>query len=978
MSANRFKFVSPGIFINEIDQSQLPRTVEDIGPVVIGRAQRGPMMVPVKVQSFLEFDQIFGMPVAAGGNVDYWREGAFAGPTYGAFAAQAYLKSSGPLTYVRLGGFQNPEADDDAGFAGWKTSKQIYSNGATPVSASNNGGAFAMFVAPTSITGSGAYGEAKLAAIFYVDGGTVGLDGDILGGSALAEPKAGVWVKAKRDNTKEFTVVFRNGTTSEVTSKTVSFDTNSPYFIRNALNTTPSKTNTSLMETAEIYWLGQTFETTISNLGTGNYVATIVGLACNSDLAESQGSNFKKNASRASTGWIFAQSKNAPNTANWAFGTNGDFSSGSMAPQKLFKFHTLSEDEWTQKNIKISIDNIKPSTNKYSNFGTFSVVVRNMSNLDDRVEGERFDNCSLDPMSPNFIARKIGDRYSEWDYNEKRFREYGTYANISKYIRVEVAREVEDGSADQDNLPFGFYGPEVYKTVNVSALANSTGSINSANSFYTTTFYSGSYGVSSSSGLTAASAFSASLVHPTIPLVNGVGATKHHIDDPNLVYWGMKVTVTDAVTINKEIPEYLRTLPAGITGSVKKTYSFVFSLDDVSGSLVNGSTTRFANTTAWVAGNRATNSITREIYNSGSEAFVDMSTFLAGLGRFTVPLVGGFEGLDITEKEPFNNEKAALLGDSVTVQSSYAFNSLSRAIDAVADPDVLDMDVLVVPGIKNKKIHQKMISTCENRADSIAVIDLQEDYVPNTETKLAETVTSRLPNAKAAANYVKDTLSPNTSYAATYFPWVQIRDEASGLPIWVPPSVVALGTFASTKKNAAIWFAPAGFNRGGLSADTRPAGLNVTGVKLQLNSKERDALYEVGINPIAQFPSEGVVIFGQKTLQQTPSALDRVNVRRLMNYVKKEISRFATEILFDPNVQVTWDRFLGKANPFLNSVKAGLGITDYRVVLDKTTTTPELVDRNILYAKIFIKPARAIEFIALDFTITNSGASFSD
>jgi len=154
--------------------------------------------------------------------------------------------------------------------------------------------------------------------------------------------------------------------------------------------------------------------------------------------------------------------------------------------------------------------------------------------------------------------------------------------------------------------------------------------------------------------------------------------------------------------------------------------------------------------------------------------------------------------------------------------------------------------------------------------------------------------------------------------------------------------------------------------------------LNVVGVTQKLTSKQRDDLYEANINPIASFPAEGIVIFGQKTLQITPSALDRINVRRLMIFLKKRISRMANGILFDQNVQVTWNRFLSQVNPFLDSVKSGLGLTDFKVVLDTSTTTPDLVDRNILYAKIFLKPARAIEYIAIDFNISRTGAAFED
>ena len=146
----------------------------------------------------------------------------------------------------------------------------------------------------------------------------------------------------------------------------------------------------------------------------------------------------------------------------------------------------------------------------------------------------------------------------------------------------------------------------------------------------------------------------------------------------------------------------------------------------------------------------------------------------------------------------------------------------------------------------------------------------------------------------------------------------------------------------------------------------------------KLTSKQRDDLYEASINPIASFPSEGIVIFGQKTLQVTPSALDRINVRRLMIFLKRRISQIANTILFDQNVQTTWNRFTGQVGPFLESVKTGLGLTEYKVVLDNSTTTPDLIDQNVLYAKIFLKPARAIEYIAIDFNISRTGASFDD
>jgi phage tail sheath protein FI len=205
---------------------------------------------------------------------------------------------------------------------------------------------------------------------------------------------------------------------------------------------------------------------------------------------------------------------------------------------------------------------------------------------------------------------------------------------------------------------------------------------------------------------------------------------------------------------------------------------------------------------------------------------------------------------------------------------------------------------------------------------------------------------------------------------------VNILDRRLDRQLLVPPSVIALGTFASSEATSELWFAPAGFTRGGLSGGA--AGLPVISLTERLTQANRDDLYENNINPIAKFPAEGIVIFGQKTLQQTSSALDRINVRRLMIYVKKEISRIAATILFDQNNKTTWARFTGQVEPFLGDIRARYGLTDFKVVLDETTTTDDLIDRNVMYAKIFLKPARAIEYIAIDFVITRTGASFED
>ena len=237
-------------------------------------------------------------------------------------------------------------------------------------------------------------------------------------------------------------------------------------------------------------------------------------------------------------------------------------------------------------------------------------------------------------------------------------------------------------------------------------------------------------------------------------------------------------------------------------------------------------------------------------------------------------------------------------------------------------------------------------------------------------TRVAGSLSSTISSAR--------TRKLNSSFACAFYPWVQVaanNGEASGR-VWNPPSGAAIGAFANSERQSELWFAPAGFSRGGLSPLGGVGGPRVVNVDGTLTARNRDDLYQININPIASFPGEGIVIFGQKTLQATPSALDRINVRRLLIYLKGELSRISRSLLFQPNVNATWLSFKTQAERVLSEVKANFGVTDYKVVLDETTTTADLIDRNILYAKVFIKPTRAIEYIVVDLIVTNTGAEF--
>jgi hypothetical protein len=398
------------------------------------------------------------------------------------------------------------------------------------------------------------------------------------------------------------------------------------------------------------------------------------------------------------------------------------------------------------------------------------------------------------------------------------------------------------------------------------------------------------------------------------------------------------------------------------TGSQAYEIAWVFSLDNISGSSAAGYQYSGGNSGYRTAGSSVT-------------AVSGYKTALTnGLDRFTTVLHGGFDGLDITEREPFRNSKMSGIS-SISELNSYELYSLRKAINIVSSPDDVQMNAITIPGITEKTVTNFLLDAAERRADTLAIIDIPNAYVPDTE----DTGSSESRNANSTPTAAANDLagrSINNSYGATYYPWVRILDNNNNQSLWAPPSVAALGVLSNTDRQQAPWFAPAGFTRGGLSEGA--AGVPVLDVSRKLTSEDRDTLYEAGINPIAKFPAEGIVIFGQKTLQQTASALDRINVRRLMIYLKREISFIASRLLFAPNAQATWDRFLGQAEPVLRDVKSQFGIEDFRLILDESTTTPDLIDQNIIYAKLYVKPTRAVEFFAIDFIVTNSGASFED
>lgn len=976
MSASKFKFISPGVFVNEIDNSQVTKTPGAMGPVIIGRSKRGPAFRPVTVSSFSDFVDIFGEPQAGVGSQDAWREGEKTAPTYGSYAAQAWLKNSSPVTYVRLLGDEH-SSHTTAGSAGW-----ITKNGSNPQTVTaTGGGAYGLFVFP-SASWTGKTIEGGLAAVWYCAKGWVRLSGTLQYEPTRNTASLGAFVKAIGSG-QTFKAQICSGSSNTI-SETMVFDftPTSDRFIRKVFNTNPTLTNANVTDTSKMYWLGESFERHVVDsqkvngvpASPTNYFGVILPLVLSSSATYQKCDNRMATA-RAKTGWFFSQDVNAITGSVLSAPVANTYKHSSM--QKLFRFVSLDTGEEDQKSFKVSIQDIRYSQNTYDTYGTFTVAIRSIDDTDIAPKYiERFTNCSMNPNSDNYVAKKIGDMYTEWDTTEKRYRSYGNFANNSKYIRIEMNPDADAGSITPEILPFGVYGPLRMKTIKFASgtLPSSTIFARGMNHKGTVPNMSGTMKGLVYTKVGAGGLFSSTFTASFPQVYLRVSSSDGDLVSPKSAYFGVHTgkSRTAYGIYDPSTTDVVRILPAGFdnfTTSTNTEYSWVFSLDDITQTGSSGTNKSIAPNGYWLSGSRAAGKSITAV-SSSYKAVLD-----AGFNKYTTVFAGGFDGLDILEPEPFNNTRALTV--NATETNSSAYYSIKRAIDSVSDPEVVECDLMAMPGITNESLNDYMLRICEDRGDAMAVIDLPSSYVPRHDYGTADggaatdkryTVTQLLNDLRAR--------SINTSYGCAYHPWVQIRDSINNATIWAPPSIAVIGTFASSQKKTAPWFAPAGFNRGGLTNGA--AGIPVVSVRDKLTSKERDDLYEANVNPIASFPSEGIVIFGQKTLQVVKSALDRINVRRLLIFVKKGISRIAANVLFDPNIEITWNNFSNPADKFLAGVKASYGLEDYKIILDRSTTTPELVDRNIMYAKIFLKPTKAVEYIAIDFTITNSGASFED
>jgi phage tail sheath protein FI len=635
-------------------------------------------------------------------------------------------------------------------------------------------------------------------------------------------------------------------------SYTISFDTGSANYIENVFSTDP-QVQKSGQNTVSAY-LYKNFK----------YAQSSNGYSANAAITASHGThNLSVTYANAATPYIQSQTIN-------------------NSKYDLFKVQSRSHGSDVNNKYKVVILNVKKAGSiAGSDYGSFSLQLRqtglNDNNLTKDNILEQWDGLNFDPTSPNYFAKRIGDRYvtiasdGKLTYN-------GDWPNMSKHIYVSDFTDIAEKASPVSVVPMGH-----------AAVNNPFGS-----------------------------------------------------DDSSIPAWTVKTSQSNAQG------EFDANEPFGVDYSNADAEQYLAPVNSF--------------------GNGANATMSIEDFNGSSDASTTGATYSDGTEKitlalsnikqrkFVVPFQGGFDG-----ENPANPK---LTGASIVNTNTQGFDcstsstggtvAYKKAINSVSNADEFDINMLVTPGIVHglhSKITNHAISKCEARGDAFYVLDCGIQG-------------GTIASATSAVSAL------DTNYAATYYPWVKIVDRNTSLPVWVPPSVVLPGVIAYTDQVAHEWFAPAGLNRGGLTT--------VLEAQTRLTHSERDDLYEERVNPIASFPGQGVVVWGQKTLQGRPSALDRVNVRRLLIKLKKFIASSSRYLVFEQNTTATRNRFLNIVNPFLESVQANSGLSAFRVVMDDSNNTPDVVDRNQLVGQIFIQPTRTAEFIVLDFVVQPTGAAFPE
>ncbi len=655
-------------------------------------------------------------------------------------------------------------------------------------------------------------------------------------------------------------------------------------------------------------------------------------------------------------------------------------------PVNLFRVHSLHDGKYANNKVKISIENIVPSLSDVYLYGTFDLLVRDfMDNDKNKIVLEAFRGLSLDPTNPNYIARVIGDYNTFYNFDaaegSSKLITLGNYENNSKFVRVEMASGVEAQDTDPTALPVGFRGPAHLVTSGSAPLAP--------------------FDAQDEYGYSVANPFQNTVQVP-VPFRQNVvrGLAPNQTADKGL-YWGVqferkisnlepnKTTLRETTieSFASYFPNFhtdfmnvvvmdnegvLDTAANGILDADRFNNN-AFSLENIQVKyrVIPGSTATFPNNTipdttqainwSYVRTGQITADTSSLLRRLSIADLADPAT--RQLAKFNIYLQGGFDGVNVFNyDETFITNKAVneeLDFTSRGEQTGSAVVAYNTALTLMSDATEVDVQLFAIPGIRNPVITDRALEIAENRFDALYLMDI-ETYDTNGDLVIDE---DQVPSVRFTVNEFRDR-NMNSSFGATYFPDVIMRDTVANTSRTVPPSVVALGAFSYNDAVAFPWFAPAGFARGALATSERST--------IELSRTNMDDLYEVDINPIVSFAgSQGLVIWGQKTMYAQQSALDRVNVRRLLLSIRRQVRQVANRILFEQTLPETLARFSALVNPILKRVQEQKGVDRFLVRIDTSTTTQADFENKTIRGKIYLQPTRTLEFLSVDFVINN-------
>lgn len=762
---------------------------------------------------------------------------------------------------------------------------------------------------------------------------------------------------------------------------TASFDPTSADYFAKIFNTDPLK----IQEAGHyLYAHYDVFSSIAVPSATGSLSsANESALLLTSSLGRNVGSslipnyeNFEDRFSTASTPWFISQKFGGKN-------------------KRLFKIYAIDDGAVANNLFKITIENVAASNNVNYKYGTFDLLVRDIKDTDmETVVLESFKGLTLDPNSERFISRIIGDRHAFYDLDQavgrQKLRVDGSYPNSSRYIRVEADSQVTRATINQEALPVGFAGP---------SHTNTSGRISAGGSPLLAGHIDGA------TGLDAVDI--AKVKEPPVPMrlniTQGTGLSKKI---NSKITWGVQFEVqTNPLDLNsnsvfndsllshsKYFPTFQTSylnfassdtsenanLGSGIVVDVDAFNNNKFSLENIQ--VVTGSTNKPVSTLWSAAVYRRNGVLTGTLYASDGSSFTSQVTRFFDptndlkdqstrqYAKFTCLVQGGFDGLNIFDinKSSMTDIAARREFDDETNQGGVAgptIASFRKAVDVLAEKTDVDIQLLAIPGMRHPSITDYAVDAVESRFDAMYIMDIEEK---DQENVFITGSSGQVPSVSYTVDNFKSR-NIDSSFAAAYYPDLVVTDPVTRTNVQVPPSVPVLGAFSLNDAVAYPWFAPAGFTRGALST--------VLETQVKLNRTNMDSLYEADVNPITSFPdSQGVVVFGQKTLLKAQSALDRVNVRRLLIEIRRRVRRIANTFIFEPNRAETLARFSNLVTPVLQQIQSQNGVDRFRVQIDTTTTTQADVENNTLRGKIYIQPTRTVEFISLDFVITNQGA----